>query len=191
MTACVSYPGTGPKQLQLVVVNDGDSPLKVKVTILPANESHSANGAIDIPKHETKKITIKTDFKGSSSIILNVGPGDCIIQLQDQLEPNIYSSYLTPTNCAILLLIFAMIIGVSWVIFKSVKENRHLNGIPYQELEMGQPESILSSKEEKNIGWDESWDDDWDEDNDIKSTIKNLNEKEVESSEGWESDLDN
>lgn len=40
-------------------MNDGDTPLKVKVTILPANESYEG---IDIPKHEAKKVQILFSF---------------------------------------------------------------------------------------------------------------------------------
>ncbi|KAM7491837.1 hypothetical protein LguiA_034758 [Lonicera macranthoides] len=202
MTACVSYPETGPQGLHLIVVNDGDTPLKVKVTILPANQSYKG---IDIPKHEAKKVKIFANIKGSSFIVLNAGPAGCIIQMEARPQPNFYASYLTPTNGAVLLLAGTIIMGVMWASCKSGKESRHIDGTPYQELEMSRPESLLSSNAETKNGWDQGWDSDWDEEHAVKSPGRNGNGKRALSrqvnginnpprsssnSEGWGNDWD-
>ncbi|KAK3422731.1 hypothetical protein EUGRSUZ_G03139 [Eucalyptus grandis] len=49
-------------------------------------------------------------------------------------------------------------------------EERRVDGIPYQELEMGQADSASVNVVEAAEGWDESWDDDWgDEIREVKS----------------------
>ncbi|KAK2971118.1 hypothetical protein RJ640_008542 [Escallonia rubra] len=52
---------------------------------------------------------------------------------------------------------------------------RHLDEVPYQELEMGKPAflSSVNGNGETPEGWDQGWDDDWDEEKAVKSSGTN------------------
>lgn len=147
------------------------------------------------------QVKIFANIEGSSLIVSNAGPGGCMIQMGARPQPNFYASYLTPTNGVVLLLAATIIMGVMWASCKSGKESGHIDGIPYQELEMSRPESLLSSNAETKNGWDQGWDSDWDEEHAIKSAGRNGNGKRALSrqvngitnppnSEGWGNDWD-
>lgn len=80
-----------------------------------------------------------------------------------------YAAYVTPVNGAYVLFATALLIGGMWACCKFGKDKRHLDGVPYQELEMGQQQSAASIDVETADGWDQSWDDAWDEENAVKS----------------------
>lgn len=79
-----------------------------------------------------------------------------------------YDKLLTPINGAYFLILSALIFGVTWACCKC-RKRRWNDGVPYQELEMGLPESVSAMNMETAEGWDEGWDDDWDENNAVKS----------------------
>ncbi|KAF2287982.1 hypothetical protein GH714_003714 [Hevea brasiliensis] len=56
--------------------------------------------------------------------------------------------------------------SITWCLLRKRKQQ---NGIPYQELEMGLPESSFVNNVETAEGWDEGWDDEWDGENAVKS----------------------
>ncbi|XP_069153684.1 uncharacterized protein [Solanum lycopersicum] len=89
---------------------------------------------IQIPKHDFKQINISSKIGGSSSIMLDAGTGK------------------------------SLLIGGIVICCKLRTQDRHVDGIAYQELEMGQPEPQSSMKLEiSSEGWNESWDEDWDD----------------------------
>ncbi|KAM0991733.1 hypothetical protein ACFX2I_010057 [Malus domestica] len=107
------------------------------------NATLSANGAskvLEILKHLNRKVNISIDPGKSTNITLNTGTGE--------------------------LLTF----GGTWAccLIRKGKE-RTGGGVPYQELEMGLPESVPATAVETAEGWDEGWDDDWDGENAVKT----------------------
>lgn len=112
---------------------------------------------------------------GSSSIMLDAGTGKCTIDIgrsvwQGYFNMPSYTMYVTPTNGAYLLGMTALLIGGIVICCKLRKQDRHVDGVAYQELEMGQPEPHSSMKLEISAeGWNESWDNDWDDEKTVKS----------------------
>ncbi|KAA8539692.1 hypothetical protein F0562_026384 [Nyssa sinensis] len=106
---------------------------------------------IELLEHKAKKIDISANVGGSQSIVLSAGNGDCVIHMGSS----------------------AMIMGGTWACCKLGKTGRNLDGVPYQELEMGQPESLSAMNVETAEGWDQGWDDDWDEEKAVKSSNGN------------------
>jgi len=78
-----------------------------------------------------------------------------------------YDKILTPVNCAYFLIFMVLMIGATWVCCAFRKKRQ--NEIPYQELEMAQPESAAAAHMESAEGWDQDWDDDWDDNVAVKS----------------------
>lgn len=122
------------------------------------------------------QINISEIIGGSQSIILNAGNGNCTIHIaspppEDNSEKNFQwgSANVNPTHGAYILVLMVLIGGGAWACFELRKRGRHLDGVPYQELEMGQPEIVLAANVETKGGWDEDWDDDWDEEKAVKS----------------------
>ncbi|KAK8364763.1 hypothetical protein V6Z12_A02G003600 [Gossypium hirsutum] len=109
-----------------------------------------------------------------------------------------YDRLLTPINGAYFLIVAFIIFGGSLACCMFRKSRRHDSGIPYQELEMGLPESMATTNVETAEGWDQVWDDDWDEDMAVRSplgrNVANIsaNGLTVRSSnkDGWENDWD-
>lgn len=85
------------------------------------------------------------------------------------MRQSFYASYVTPTNGTYLLFATAMFIGGIWACCKLGNKRQHLNGVPYQELEMGQQESDPTFSIETPKGWDENWDNDWDDEKAMRS----------------------
>ncbi|KAI8564376.1 hypothetical protein RHMOL_Rhmol03G0176700 [Rhododendron molle] len=163
----------GPEGSYLVVQNDKDTPVNVTLTILPSNITFKE---IELQKHQAKKINISEIFGGSQSIILNAGNGNCTIHIaspapEDNSEKNFQwgGANVNPIHGAYLLVLIFLIGGGAWACFELRKRGRHLDGVPYQELEMGQPEIVLAANVETKGGWDEDWDVDWDEEKAVKS----------------------
>ncbi|KAL2555894.1 uncharacterized protein Fot_00633 [Forsythia ovata] len=160
ITACVPSVGNGLKGSLLIVLNDGENSLKLNITVHPANETLEQ---IVIPAHQVKKVNMTSNMGGSSSISVNAGNGVCTIQLGASVPQASYTTYLTPVNGTYILFVTVLFIGGTWACCKLVKRERHLDGVPYRELEMGHQESKFSLNVETGEGWNESWDDDWDE----------------------------
>ncbi|KAL0452649.1 UNVERIFIED_CONTAM: hypothetical protein Slati_1243000 [Sesamum latifolium] len=115
------------------------------------------------------KVNLPSTAGGSSSILLNVGNQDCVIQTGASLPQDFYTTYLTPINGMYLFFVAAIFFGGTWACLKVVKRRRHLDGVPYRELEMEQQESDPSFVVETPEGWDQNWDGDWDEEKAVKS----------------------
>lgn len=155
--------------LFLLVHNDGQSSVKLNVTLLPVSSSHAD---ADVLAHTVKKINVSSIASGSSSLVVNVGNWSCVIKRGVRIPPGLasYAAYVNPINGAYLLIATALLIGVIWTCCKLGRDGRHLNGVPYQGLEMGQQGSGSSRNVETlEEGWDQSWDDDWDEEVTVKS----------------------
>ncbi|CAK7339984.1 unnamed protein product [Dovyalis caffra] len=155
-----------PGELFLLVQNDGEGLLKVNFRISDIKVTFPE---MQLPKHHAKKINISENVEGSPSIILNAGNGSCIIDM-GYLEPKgeykpffVYDSHLSPIYGAYLLFLIVLIAGGAWACCRLLKSERHVDGVPYQELEMGQSDCHSANNVEKAEGWDESWDDEWDE----------------------------
>lgn len=168
MTACFFPAKKGHEESFLLVHNNGENPLMLKVNVSPANKTYEN---IQIPRHDVKQINISSTIgANSSTIMLDAGTGNCTIEIGRSVWqgyfnlPYSYTTYVTPMNGAYLLGVTALLIGGIFICCKLRKQDRHLDGVAYQELEMGKPELQSSIKLETNAeGWNESWDDDWDE----------------------------
>lgn len=144
------------------------------------------------------QINVSSIASGSSSIVVHAGYWTCTIERGVRVPSSFpsYIAYVKPINGAYLLFATALLIGVVWACCKFGRDRRHLNGVPYQELEMGQQETGSSINTETIDGWDQSWDDDWDEEEAVKSPGGNhignrrangLNSRSADSNE-WGND---
>lgn len=118
------------------------------------------------------QVNLPPNTGGNSSILLNVGNRECTIQIGAFLPQGFYTSYFTPINGAYLFFVAAIFMGGTFTCCKLVKGRRHLDGVPYQELEMGEKKgSDPSFVIETSDGWDQNWDDDddWDEEKAVRS----------------------
>lgn len=176
ISACLGYSLTAPKNWFVLVQNDGDSSLKVNMTVTPWNLNYT-----DIPltPQEDKKINLTDNLGGSAfRVIFNTEKGNCEILTGGAPASNgnflrlfhtYYGSHTMRVNGTYLLLASAVIIGGAWACCKLGKRGRHVDGgVPYQELEMGERESAINVAETAE-GWDQGWDDDWDEEKAVKS----------------------
>ncbi|KAL3511330.1 hypothetical protein ACH5RR_030731 [Cinchona calisaya] len=136
---------SGPRSWRwpLLVHNYGESTLKLNVTLLPV---HSTYNDDDLLGHQVKKINLSSITSGSSSIEVNAGNWTCTIERGVRVLPGFpsYIPYVKPINGAYLLLATGLLIGVIWACCKFGRDGRHLNGVPYQELEMGQQKTDSS-----------------------------------------------
>ncbi|XP_016652849.1 PREDICTED: protein TonB isoform X2 [Prunus mume] len=124
---------------------------------------------LKIAEHQNEKVIISLDIDRSTKITLNTGNRE--------------------------LLIF----GGTWAFCKVRKRKQRTGGgVPYQELEMGLPESVSATAVETAEGWDQGWDDDWDGDNAVKSpgahlvgsiSANGLTSRSA-NKDGWENDWD-
>lgn len=113
----------------------------------------------------------------------------------DQLT--FYSKKVTPMHGAYVAFLLVLVVGGSWALC-SFRKRRNDGGIPYQELEMGLPESSNAGGVETVEGWDQDWDDDdWDEDKAIRSPGGGVQPKTISSNgltsrkkDGWDADWD-
>ncbi|KAL3834753.1 hypothetical protein ACJIZ3_009489 [Penstemon smallii] len=183
LTACVPFVGNGSHASYVLVVNAGNNSFQLNITLLPANTSVEH---IAISGHQVKKVNLPSTTRGNSAISLNVGNGDCIIHTGVVVPQGLYlyTNYLTPTNGTYLLFVTALFIGGTLACCKLRNRERHLNGVPYKELEMRQKESNVSSftigTPESN--WDQNWDvEDWDEENAMRSPGTKFTEKKLEN----------
>ncbi|KAA8533971.1 hypothetical protein F0562_031488 [Nyssa sinensis] len=160
MIACLSQGASGSQGSFLLVQNDGEISLKVNFTDIACK--HYFQG----------ERTIETPSQGDQYI--SKPPEEKIYTQFPSYDKQFYSyaTFVTPTNGAYLLFLTALIIGGTWACCKLGKRGRHLEGVPYEELEMGRSES-LSAMNVETEGWDQYWDDDWDEEKEVKSPAGN------------------
>ncbi|KAK4436443.1 hypothetical protein Salat_0808000 [Sesamum alatum] len=166
ITACVPFVGNGSQTSYVLVLNGGESALRLDIVVRPANITLED---IEISGQDIKKVKLPSTAGGISSILLNVGNQDCVIEIGASVPQDFYTTYLTPINGTYLFFVAAIFIGGTWACCKVVKRRRHLDGVPYRELEMGQQESDPSFFSETHEGWDQNWDDDWDKEKPVTS----------------------
>ncbi|XP_007033526.2 PREDICTED: uncharacterized protein LOC18602214 [Theobroma cacao] len=199
LSACIKDFETGSKKLVVLVQNRGERTLIVNF----AGASEEPKG-LKVPKHGTERINISLTVSESSRLVLSAGNGDCVLPVDLLVsEGNFflnlpyYDKLVTPVNGAYFLIVTVLIFGGSWACCMLRKRRRH-DGIPYQELEMGLPESMAAIEVETAEGWDQGWDDEWDEDKAVKSPVGrhvaniSANGLTARSSnrDGWENDWD-
>ncbi|OVA17291.1 hypothetical protein BVC80_1837g89 [Macleaya cordata] len=168
---------TGLQEFFLLVQNEGESNLEVKITV-PASIKMDLK-QLQIPRHQAKKINVSVNVEASSTLILTAGSEECVLhtgvpipQPQGKFFPSFqqipsYTTLVSPIYGAYVLFVIALIVGGSWACCKFGKRGQqHGSGVPYQELEMGSGSAV---NVETADGWDQSWDDDWDEEKAVKS----------------------
>ncbi|CAI9758836.1 unnamed protein product [Fraxinus pennsylvanica] len=203
MLACIFTSKNGSKELFILVQNEGESNLKVDVNF--PNSKESGFPAFEVPNNQIKKITISSNLGKSSKIILSSGNGNCVFDLNSSVSVenflwqfSSYSRQVTPIYVAYFFFLFALLCGGTWACCKLKKRSVH-DGIPYQELEMGLPESTSAVNVETAEGWDQDWDDDdWDEETAVKSpgghNIRSISANGFTSrsskKDGWDDDWD-
>lgn len=175
ITACLTYSQSGLREeVCLLVHNNGESPLHVKILILPANNTITDT---ELPGQHTEKINISSAVDSSSAISLTTSDGDCVIHAAAPAPENYYekySSYGTYINLAngAYLVVMLLIVGGILTFIKLRIRSRHLEGVPYQELEMGNSTTLDVEENEKET-WDQDWDDDWGDEKPVKSGNEN------------------
>nr|GMC84145.1 SUN domain-containing protein 2 [Ipomoea batatas]GMC85918.1 SUN domain-containing protein 2 [Ipomoea batatas] len=209
LLACIKGPKDGSEESFIVLHNEGESRLEVKVytptsvKIVPAT----------VGKKQTVTVNISSTLSKGPKIIVDAGNGNCSLQLHsfeavskgpkivavDSLlqQFSLYSKQVTPIYGAYFLFLVALLFGGTWACCKLRKKRQH-GGIPYQELEMGLPESSSAVNVDTAEGWDQGWDDDWDEENAVKSpgghrfgsiSANGLTARSAKK-DGWENDWD-
>ncbi|XP_052175401.1 uncharacterized protein LOC127790147 [Diospyros lotus] len=200
MTACIQGLESGSKSV-LLVQNEGESTLKVTITN-PVSLRNVMNDDGISPK-KTKTINITPSIGQITKMVLSTGNNTCVLVMgYPSSEGNIfqrlplYYKQVTPIYGAYLSFLIALIVGGIWVCCKFSKR-RQQDAVPYQELEMGMPESSSAVNLEAADGWDDGWDDDWDDDKAVKSpggrmASISVNGLTARSSnrDGWEKDWD-
>ncbi|XP_004246288.1 uncharacterized protein [Solanum lycopersicum] len=203
LLACIQTPQNGSTELLLVVQNEGGKGVKVNINIQPPLAG-SPQLPIKIPKHQVEKIDISSILGKGAEIMLNAGDDSCRLQLDQRVsvenilqQVSLYSKRVTPIYGAFFLFLVALLFGGIWACCK-LRKKRHQDGVAYQELEMGMPESASAANVVAADGWDQGWDDDWDEENAVKSpgghTYGNISANGLTSrsskKDGWENDWD-
>ncbi|XP_057970744.1 uncharacterized protein LOC131159678 [Malania oleifera] len=202
MIVCVLSFKSGSKELILLVQNDGDSTLKVNLTGISVE---NALKDVEILGHKTKRINTSTSVSDITEVVLNAGHGNCVLHFGSRRPPvgnfflrhPSYSEFVTPINGAYLMLLTALVFGGTWACCKFRKRRQH-GEVPYQELEMGLPESFSDANVETAEGWDQGWDDDWDNDKaatsprerHVGSISANGLASRSPNKDGWENDWD-
>ncbi|KZV48682.1 hypothetical protein F511_26130 [Dorcoceras hygrometricum] len=163
VSACVPFDGNVSRANYLLVMNEGESSHRVSITIFPANISVEDN--TDIPGHQSKKVKLPSTMgSGYSSILLSSENGNCTIHLGVSLPKSFYMNYVTPVNGTYLFFVTAFFLGGTLICCKFSRKGRHLSGVKYKELEMGEQQPNSTFTIETREDWDEEWgDDDWDE----------------------------
>ncbi|XP_076945660.1 uncharacterized protein LOC143616822 [Bidens hawaiensis] len=168
ITACVAYSLT---ETSLFVQNNGETLQRVKVTILPANNTLNET---NVASHQMIKVNFSSNVDLSSTIALTTIDGDCVINAALAPAPenhyqkySSYGIYMTPTNGAYLLILVLTIGGVlTYFILRT--RDRHVGGVPYHEIEMGNS-TVENMEGNETENWDEGWDDQWDDEKVVKS----------------------
>ncbi|XAR66032.1 hypothetical protein NMG60_11012078 [Bertholletia excelsa] len=165
VTACMPYAGNGAQGTFLIIQNDEENLVRVNASILP---SKIAFDDIKLPKHRAIKINISAYLGGIQSVVIEAGNESCKTDSHPYEIPT-YATIVKPMHGVSFLAVTILIIGGAWAYFKLRKGERHLDGVPYQELEMGNPKSLAAANVETADGWDQKWGDDWDEERAVKS----------------------
>ncbi|KAK4396017.1 hypothetical protein Sango_1438300 [Sesamum angolense] len=160
--------------LMIFGVPPRESTLKVNVN-LPNLEN--ALPAFEVSKHKTRRMDISSIVGKNSELIVNSGSAKCELHLVNPVsvdnlmrQLSFYSKQVTPIYAVCASFLLVLLFGGTWACCKFRKRNRQ-EGIPYQELEMGFPETASAVNVDVAEGWDHDWDDDWDEDTAVKSPI--------------------
>ncbi|KAL3654833.1 hypothetical protein CASFOL_000619 [Castilleja foliolosa] len=203
MIACIEA-SKGSKKLILVVQNVGETTLKVNVKL--PNYLTNDLPAFEVSKHKTRRVDISLIVAKSTELIVDSGNANCTLELArrsvsvDNLvhQLSFYSKQVTPIYAAYASIIITLLFLGTWACCKLRKRNQE-NGISYQELEMGLPESVNGVNADATKGWDNDWDDDhWDEDNVVKSpaggqqvsvSVDGFTSRSLKT-DGWEDDWD-
>ncbi|KAL6998522.1 hypothetical protein U1Q18_008651 [Sarracenia purpurea var. burkii] len=170
LIACVQ----GSEDLMLLIQNEQESTLQVNITI--ATSLERVLNEHEIPKHQTKRVNVSLNIGQSTQIVLNTSNGECMLHMGPNLSKGNLSQWLpsyykqvNPIYGAYLLFPIALVVGGTWACCIFRKRRRQDGGVPYQELEMGFPQTSSAVNVNAAEGWDEGWDDDWDEDKAVKS----------------------
>lgn len=144
---------------------------------------------------ENAKLFVKY---GEAECALNLAPNP--ISVDNLIRRfSAYSKQVTPIYVVYGSFLLVLLFGGTFACCKLRKRNRE-NGIPYQELEMGFPESAGSAATvDAAEGWDHDWDDDddWDEETAVKSPaghqVRNvsadgLTSRSPPKKNGWDND---
>ncbi|KAE8708328.1 Amino acid permease 1 [Hibiscus syriacus] len=120
-------------------------------------------------------------LESAGELLVSAGNGDCVLHMNPLaskgnpfLNLPSYDKLPTPVNGAYFLIATVLVFGGSWACCMFSKKRRP-DGISYQDLEMGLPESMAATEEETAEGWDQGWDSDWDEDKAVKSPMGRRN----------------
>lgn len=196
MVACVLPSGPGSKQLSILVQSLSEGTLKV-------NFVGNALRSFVIPSHQTKKMNISLAEVKANTIVLHAENGECAIHMAPPPGKNyfeelsFYSKQVTPIYGAYFSFLLVLVCGGVWACCK-LRKRRWQGGVPYQELEMGFPESAAAAAVSVNSteGWDQGWDSDWDDDkavmspggNHVGSISANGLSSRSAKKDGWEVD---
>ncbi|WOH10890.1 hypothetical protein DCAR_0830367 [Daucus carota subsp. sativus] len=193
MVACILPLDPGSKQISILVQSLLERTLKVYF-------AGSALSPFEIPSHRTKKMNISLAEVKANTIVLHAENGECTIHMAPPSGKNyfkelsFYSKQVTPIYGAYFSFLVVLVCGGIWACCK-LKKRRGQGGVPYQELEMGLPESAPVSVNSTE-GWDQGWDSDWDDDkaamspggNHVGSISANGLTSRSAKKDGWEVD---
>ncbi|KAL1545388.1 hypothetical protein AAHA92_22123 [Salvia divinorum] len=172
MLACIKISKDGGlDSVFLVATNEGENTLNVNIKL--PNSIQYIVSDVEVPKHTSKKINISSLVGKSNKLIVSSGGAPCDLVLVqpasvDKIiqQLSFYSKQVTPIYAVYASFIVTLLLGGTWACCRFRKRNQQ-DGVPYQELEMGLPESTANV--DSSEGWDHDWDDDWDEDVEVKS----------------------
>ncbi|KAG9455199.1 hypothetical protein H6P81_008103 [Aristolochia fimbriata] len=203
LMACLR-PGNGPSKLYLVVKNEGDDDLSVNIKI-PSFVMIDQK-VLQLPKHQLRQVNISLTTEDSVKIVLDAGHGVCSLHSSPpestwdfiQNIPS-YATRMTPIYGAYILFSTVMIVGGIWACWKFMRRSSRVDGgIPYQELEMGLPQSSSAIEVDTADGWDQGWDDEWEakprsgtsEIRPVSGVSANGLTARTANREGWDDDWD-
>ncbi|XP_062073111.1 uncharacterized protein LOC133777490 isoform X2 [Humulus lupulus] len=195
LTACIK--SSNRSKIVVLLQNNAEENLKATVS---AGNIHEE---LEIPKKRSKLLSMSLTGNGVD-VVLPDGKGKCVPHLSIPVsEANFmrfpsYDQLVTPVNGVYLVIFTVLIFGGMWACIKFSRRRRQGGGIPYQELEMGLPESVSAADVETAEVWDQGWDDDWDENNAVKSPgglhVGSISANGLTSrspiKDGWEDDWD-
>ncbi|XP_068641553.1 uncharacterized protein [Aristolochia californica] len=203
LMACLR-PGNEPSKLYLVVKNEGDNDLSVSIKVPSSVKIDQKE--LQLPKHQLRQVNISLTTQDNVKIVLDAGHGECILG-NNLPEPtwnffqNIpsYAIRMTPIYGAYILFSTVLIVGGIWTCCKFRRRSSRVDGgVPYQEIEMGLPQSSSATEVVTADGWDQGWDDDWDdkpstgtsEIRPVRSISANGLTVRTARGEGWDDDWD-
>ncbi|KAH6776886.1 hypothetical protein C2S51_008198 [Perilla frutescens var. frutescens] len=191
----------GSEKMFLVTKNEGEITLKVNVKLPNSLKTNMAN--FEVLKHTSKRIDISSSVGKSSKLIVSSGSTMCELALAQSVsvdkiiqQLSYYSKQVTPTYAIYASFLVTLLLGGTWACCRFRKRNQQ-GGVPYQELEMGIPESASAAADGNGSeGWDHDWDDDWDEEIAVKSPsghqVRSVSADGLTSrspkKEGWDND---